>query len=236
MREKDLMLKEIHHRVKNNLQVISSVLSMQAVNITSAATRALLARSTGRIRAMAQVHEALYRSNDLGNVDFLSYLETQLLDISAQHPVDVVTGTVEGDRITLGIDRAVPLGLIAHELITNAYMHAFTGRQQGRLQILLRSGEGDALELSVIDDGVGFGRGPGKPSSAGLGMLLVSALVEELSATMDRSEENGTQYRIRMPHSTRDDRSRRTAQFMRPDRTHLSAERVVACSSSDLTK
>ena len=201
MREKELMLKEIHHRVKNNLQVISSMLSMQGSNIASAPMRSLFARATGRIRAMAQVHDALYRSDDLGSIDFLSYLETQLQDISAQHPADSVTGTVEGDRITLGIDVAVPLGLIAHELVTNAYMHAFAGRTQGRLQIALRSAEGDALELSVIDDGVGYGRGPGKPSTAGLGMLLVSALIEELSATMDRSEEHGTQYRIHVPHS-----------------------------------
>jgi two-component sensor histidine kinase len=199
MREKELMLKEIHHRVKNNLQVISSILTMQASNISSAASRSLFACATGRIRAMAQVHEAMYRSDDLGSIDFFSYLEIQLLEIAAQHPVEAVTSTVEGDRITLGVDVAVPLGLIAHELLTNAYMHAFAGRHQGRLQILLRSGEDGALELNVSDDGAGFGRGPGKPSSAGLGMLLVSALIEELSATMTRSEENGTQYRIRVP-------------------------------------
>jgi two-component sensor histidine kinase len=202
MREKELMLKEIHHRVKNNLQVISSVLNLQAAGIASVATRSLFTRATGRIRAMALVHDALYHSDDLGNIDFLAFLRSQVQEAGAQFNAETVTATVEGDGSALGIDIAVPLGMIAHELITNAYMHAFTGRSQGHLCIQLHPVDGGVLELNVDDDGVGCGRGVGKTASGGgLGMILVSALVEDLGATMQRLDVSGTQYRIRVPLS-----------------------------------
>lgn len=197
VREKELMLKEIHHRVKNNLQVISSVLNLQAMNITSATVRAPFTRATGRIRSMAMVHEALYRSEDLGCIDFLGYLEGQAREISAIFSMDNVTHEVTGERLPVGIDLAVPLGMIAHELITNAFMHAFWGREKGSMKISLTHGDAGGIMLCIDDDGVG--RSGTKPAPSGVGLILVSALVEDLNAVLYVTEKDGTRYRIDVP-------------------------------------
>ncbi len=197
VREKELMLKEIHHRVKNNLQIISSVLNLQAMAITSAAVRAPFSRATGRIRSMAMVHEALYRSDNLGNIDFLSYLENQVREIAAIFVMDHVQCSVSGDKVALGIDLAVPLGMIAHELITNAFMHGFWGREKGTITVGLRRIPTGGIQLTVEDNGVG--RKGTKPAPGGVGLLLVSALVEDLGATLASTESEGMQYRLDVP-------------------------------------
>ena len=197
VREKELMLKEIHHRVKNNLQIISSVLNLQAMGITSAAVRAPFARATGRIRSMAMVHEALYKSEDLGSIDFERYLEGLTGEISAIFNMDHVAWHVSGEKVALGIDLAVPLGMIAHELITNAFMHAFWGREKGTVAVSIIRGDAGGLTLCIEDDGTGRSRT--KPAPSGMGLTLVSALVEDLGATLSCTEQEGTRYRIDLP-------------------------------------
>lgn len=197
VREKELMLKEIHHRVKNNLQIISSVLNLQAMGITSAAVRAPFSRATGRIRSMAMVHEALYRSDDLGNIDFLSYLENQAREIGAIFVMDHVTCTVAGDKAVLGIDLAVPLGMITHELITNAFMHGFWGREKGRVTVGVRRIPEGGIQVTVEDDGVG--RSGTKAAPGGVGLILVTALVEDLGGTIQSIENDGMHHTIDVP-------------------------------------
>ncbi|MBK7260222.1 MAG: response regulator [Ignavibacteriae bacterium] len=197
VREKELMLKEIHHRVKNNLQIISSVLNMQAMNITSIAVRAPFVRATGRIRSMAMVHEALYRSDDLGSIDFTRYLENLASEISSIFNMESVSWSVTGERLALGIDLAVPLGMIAHELITNAFMHAFKGSAKGTVTVTLLRGDAGGLTLCIHDDGCG--RSSVKPAASGIGLTLVTALVEDVGATLSCIEDAGTHYRLDLP-------------------------------------
>jgi two-component sensor histidine kinase len=198
LKEKEVLLKEIYHRVKNNLQVVSSLLSMQGSK-GGLESRGLLEESANRVQSMALVHEQLYQSQNLSSIAWKDYAE-QLLQHLRQSNGDVarrVTVRSDVDDIRLGIETAIPLGLIVNELISNAYKHAFPGNRTGEIVLRLKGLEGGAVALEVNDDGVGLPEGfePGKVAS--LGMQLVVSLAQQLDGQLDIRSEHGARFALR---------------------------------------
>jgi two-component sensor histidine kinase/CheY-like chemotaxis protein len=199
MREKELMLKEIHHRVKNNMQLIVSLLNLHFSSVGNGDIRKLCDKAIARIHSMAMVHEDLYESNDFGDINFLEYLEAQVSDLVGRANKVWVKTSVDGDRVTVGIDIAVPLGMVTHEIVTNALEHAFQGRDSGSILVRIQIREKNKLRVIIADDGVGMEDSPGhavKPS--GLGLMLVESLADQLHAKLERDCSNGTCYTILM--------------------------------------
>ncbi|MCB0335308.1 MAG: response regulator [Bdellovibrionales bacterium] len=191
--EKEVLLKEIHHRVKNNLQVISSLLKLQAGYCDIPEVKEILQQSEGRVRSMALVHEKLYQSDTFAFIDFATYLKELLRDfqqINSGNPeVEVVSNL---QPINLGIDQAIPCGLLVNELITNAYKHAF--RDQESRQIALELSEhGKEVVLKVRDNGVGIPPTIDFEKSPGLGLELVRTISLQLGGTLSLRRESGTE-------------------------------------------
>ncbi|MEZ0574912.1 response regulator [Halodesulfovibrio aestuarii] len=202
LREKDILFKEVHHRVKNNLQLVSSLLSLQAQRISNLEDRERFLDSQRRIQSMTLVHEELYRTDDLSCIDFSYYVEQLARRIeqafSATVPVEL---TVDLERIHLSVDTAVPCGLILNELISNVYKHAFVGRESGRLYLYAGLRDG-AIVLKVVDDGIGFPAYFDVRESNSLGMQVVHALVEQLSAKLVITSDRGTEFELAFSDSS----------------------------------
>ena len=149
LQEKDVLLKEVHHRVKNNLQVINSLLSLQSQEVDDPVLREAMVESQNRIRSMAMVHEQLYSAGNLAGIDFGDYLSRACGATDAHVRPSGVSYSVRSDPVTIGIDVAVPCGLIVNELISNALKHAFNGRPKGMIEIELHRVDEDLAELVV---------------------------------------------------------------------------------------
>jgi two-component sensor histidine kinase len=197
--EKTVMLKEIHHRVKNNLQIVSSLFSLQLGSSRDPMVLEMLKDSQSRIRSMALVHEALYRSNNLAAIDFREYVQALAAQIAHTHRRKNVDLRFLGESITLSLDQAIPAGLIMNEALSNAYKHAFPQDTPGTITVDSRSDDGTHMELAVTDTGPGLPEGfdPAKVSS--LGFHLILALTEQLSGTLSIDGKPGTTIRIRFP-------------------------------------
>jgi PAS domain S-box-containing protein len=201
LREKESLLKEIHHRVKNNLQVISSLLKLQAAGIRDGSALEMFHESQNRIRSMALIHEKLYQSPDLSRVEFASYVRellSLLLRSYAARPSIELNTIIE--NATLGIELAVPLGLILNELISNCLKHAFPGGRGGRITVELRPLDPVRLRLSVGDDGVGFPELFDFRSAETLGLQLVRTLTEQIGGRLELRRGVGTQFAISFPN------------------------------------
>ncbi len=196
LQEKELLLKEIHHRVKNNLQVISSLLSMQARLVEDATARGTYMDSMRRIRSMAMVHEKLYRSKNLSQIDFGEYLRSIAEEVRHSIGKEGTLLRVDAEPVMLGVDAAVPCGLIANELISNAFKHAFADKQSGLVVASFRRLTDATLELKVEDDGIGFPAGADIFNMPSLGMSIVTSLTEQIQGTITLSRESGTRFTI----------------------------------------
>lgn len=198
--EKEVLLKEVHHRVKNNLQIVSSLLSLQALKVDDRLAEAFL-DSQARVRAMALVHEKLYRSKDLNRIDFPDYLrQLNVFLLQAYCPKHLtVTPVVDCEDFTLPVDSAIPCGLIITEVFTNCLKHAFPGRSQGR--ILLRAWlDGEMANLLIEDDGVGLPVGFEIEKADSLGLQLVANLTRQLRGVLNVDSAPGrTALRLRFP-------------------------------------
>jgi len=186
------MLKEIHPRVKNNLQIVSSLMSLQAPNLKDPRAIDLFRDSQNRIRSMSLVHEHLYQSDSLARVDFREYLTSVSSDLVRMYNVQGVTTTVKADVVHLEIDTAVPVGLIANELLSNALKHAFKGRSGGSIEVGLRRREDSRVELTVVDDGIGLPAQFELNDSASMGLHLVDGLAKQIDGTFEIVRGNGT--------------------------------------------
>ena len=200
LREKEVLLKEIHHRVKNNLQVISSLLSLQARYLSDPKAREIFNESQNRVQSIALVHEQLYQSPDLSHVNFSDYTAS-LLDNLFHNYSAVDRGIskvidVGGARLT--IDVAIPCGLIVNELVTNAIKHAFPDGRTGTIRVVLRE-DPDELTLVVTDDGTGMPEGLDARNTGSLGLDLVFTFAEQLDATVEIGREHGTSFQFRFP-------------------------------------
>ncbi len=215
LKEKELLLKEIHHRVKNNLQVISSLLSLQSKNIQDPSALELFRESQNRIRSMALIHEKLYRSDDLAGIDFGEYVRSlsAFLVRSYRANSGPVALKVNANDIFLGIDSAVPCGLIINELVSNALKHAFpqTGNNTGEpvgpvgkeneIRVELGADADRQVTLIVGDNGIGFPQDLDFRNTESLGMQLVTTLTNQLNGSLELDSNDGTQFTIRFPMS-----------------------------------
>ncbi|HJP29614.1 MAG TPA: histidine kinase dimerization/phosphoacceptor domain -containing protein [Candidatus Latescibacteria bacterium] len=198
LEEKEVLLKEIHHRVKNNLQIISSLLHLQSARLDDSTLLDAFEDSQHRIRSMALIHEELYKSADLARIDFRAYV-TRLVDnlIDAYGLGGRIASTLDMDTSLLTIDRAIPMGLIVNELVSNALKYAFPDERQGTVRIELRIGDSDdTFSLSVVDDGIGVPEDIDLDSPDSLGLRLVSSLVGQLKARLVLDRTSGTAFRV----------------------------------------
>jgi len=201
LREKEVLLREVHHRVKNNMAVMSSLFYLQARHANDPETVRVFRESESRVHSMAMVHEVLYRSDDLSSVDFGSYLDALL-----SHLMNVYRGTVPGLRLErdiaalhLSLDQAVPCGLLLNELLTNAFKHAFVDAQVPVLRVRAAA-DGGHVRIDVMDNGVGMPADVPASRPATLGLRLMRALVEQLDGTIETSSSAaGTRTRLVFP-------------------------------------
>jgi two-component sensor histidine kinase len=196
--EKELLLKEVHHRVKNNLQIVSSLIDLQSSHIEDPDTLALFAESRSRIHSMALIHEQLYRSTDMDRIDFETYIELLVSGLARSVSVSPhVNIRTDVRPFRLDIDRAVACGLIVNELVTNAIKHAFPPDATGEIEVRFGCEQGDVCELVVSDNGTGIE--PGREMSDSLGMELVESLVGQLGGEMVVSSNGGSRFCITFP-------------------------------------
>ncbi|HWL69234.1 MAG TPA: histidine kinase dimerization/phosphoacceptor domain -containing protein [Geminicoccus sp.] len=195
--QKDLLLREIDHRVKNSLALVAGLLGMQERSACSAEAKAMLAAASARLMSIARIHEQLYRSADIASVAFDDYLAGLCDDVIASlSQPEQVTFTLEADRVVLPTDQAARLGLIAVELLTNALKHACRPGQRTRIRLDCRQEDG-GLRLAISDNGPGLPEGFDPARSRGLGLRLVRSLVQQLDGTLETDRpKDGARFRV----------------------------------------
>ncbi|KAF5086399.1 Histidine kinase [anaerobic digester metagenome] len=197
LHEKEVLLREIHHRVKNNLQIISSLLNLQSRGIDNEEVREIFKESQTRVKAMAMVHEKLYQSNDLSKIQFKDYILSLVVNLIQTYLKDpsIIALKTDIDEIYVDINTAVPSGLIITEIISNSLKHAFPEEGAGEINIFLRR-EGSDLVLKISDNGKGFPGDFDFRNTGTLGLQLVNSLVEQLEGKIELDNTNGVEFRI----------------------------------------
>jgi two-component sensor histidine kinase len=202
LQEKELLLKEVHHRVKNNLQVVASLLDMQADTIDDLSIRALFEDSQQRIQSIALIHESLYQSGDVvaqvNAADYTPRLNQRLFE-AYRSPIDRLTLKVQAEPVWLPVQTAVACGLLITELVTNSFKHAFLNGLEGEIHITLRQDPVGACVLIVGDTGVGLQERLDVRATASLGWQLVRLLTEQLRGTISLDSHRGTTVTITFP-------------------------------------
>ncbi|MDJ0727836.1 MAG: histidine kinase dimerization/phosphoacceptor domain -containing protein [Prochloraceae cyanobacterium] len=198
LREKEILLQEIHHRVKNNLFVVSSLLELQSDRLADSKVVRAFEDSQNRIYSMALIHEQLYRSIDLAHVDFSKYLKALVSHLSESYNLDskLITCEFNLEPIALNIESAHPCGLIVNELVTNAFKHAFIDRQEGRIYLNLHKNDRDRIVLIIQDNGRGLPSGIDFQNTESLGMQLVCTLTKQLEGTIKMENSHGTSFEL----------------------------------------
>ncbi|MFO8030402.1 MAG: histidine kinase dimerization/phosphoacceptor domain -containing protein [Cyclonatronaceae bacterium] len=200
LEEKEVMLKEIHHRVKNNLAVISALLTLQSDHVQDETAKELFMESVGRIKSMALIHEKLYQSEMFARVemgDYMRQLVKTIQETYESQPRDI-TVHVECDNAVLDITRAIPCGLIINELLSNVYKHAFRDSETGNVYLRLKKDEEtNECELQVMDDGVGLPKEVIDGKSSSLGYNIIRGLARQLSADLHMTGSHGTHVLLR---------------------------------------
>jgi PAS domain S-box-containing protein len=199
LREKEQLLREIHHRVKNNLQVITSLLNIQAASATGP-TLASLEQMRDRVRAIARIHELLYKSRSVSGINVAEHTQALASELLEVYGVEFyrVRVKLEMESIILNLERAVPCGLILNELVSNALKHAFPDGRRGEITVTMRRDNGN-YRLSVADNGVGMAEAVDLPHTKTLGLRLVSIFVEQLQGTFNVERGEGTRFEIVFP-------------------------------------
>ncbi len=193
--EKEVLLKEIHHRVKNNMQIIMSLLRLQSANINDAYIQSLYTESQNRIKSMALVHEELYQTRDLTDVNVKNYLEKLVENLIENYSLKTNIITHSSIEVnSLGIDTLIPLGLLLNEIISNTFKHAFLDQNEGSIYVELKRIKDEEICLRVGDNGIGFSEDWNKKDS--LGQELIESLVEQLDGTMEITGDRGVHYVI----------------------------------------
>ncbi|WP_420266334.1 histidine kinase dimerization/phosphoacceptor domain -containing protein [Candidatus Magnetominusculus dajiuhuensis] len=198
LKEKEILLKEVHHRVKNNLQIISSLLYLQSINLKNVNPQEVLSESHSRIRSMALVHEKLYKSGNLATIDFGQYIRELASDIlySFGVPGGRITLNMKCASILLDVETSIPCGLIVNELVSNAVKYAFPGNTRGAIHISLDETPGGMLRLVIGDTGVGVPKDVDIFNSDSLGLKLVNNLVKQIKGTLELTGSGGTEFMI----------------------------------------
>ncbi len=198
LKEKEALIKEMSHRVTNNLQVISSLLNLQAGYITDEPARRVFMESQNRLKALALIHDKLYQSEDLTSIDFSGYIRNLVVHLFRAYKVNAhaITLQLDLDPVILDIDRAVPCGLIINELVSNSLKYAFPNGKTGEVRIDLHGDNERRLLLAVVDNGIGFPSEMDFRRTASLGMQLVNTLTDQIEGTITLERNCGTTFRI----------------------------------------
>jgi two-component sensor histidine kinase len=196
--EKEVLLKEVHHRVKNNLQIIKSLIRLQNSSVNDKRTSLLLMEFEQRVSSMALVHESLYKSKDLARVDLNNYFKTLITDlIDAYKLGQEVQANLSVEVENLGIDTLVPLGLLTNEIISNSLKHGFEPNSNGIIKVDLKKIDDLNYQLYIGDNGKGFDFEEERSEKDSLGIELIQALVDQLDGEFEFFNENGAYYRIK---------------------------------------
>jgi len=200
-KEKEALLREIHHRVKNNLMVISSLLNLQSGTITDDHTKSAVKESQSRVKSMALIHQLLYQSDKFARIDFHKYLEQLMASLQSTYcsPDFEISYYVKADDLNIDIDTAIPLGLITNELATNAYKYAFADSRKGSIQIDFFRTPDHMCRLRIADNGKGLPEGFDPDSSSTLGLKLVRILTKQIKAKLNYTSGAGTEFNIIFP-------------------------------------
>jgi two-component sensor histidine kinase len=208
LKEKEVLLQEIHHRVKNNLQVVSSLLNLQSNYVQDGSALEMFRESQNRILSMALIHEKLYRSRNLSRIDLGEYIKTLASDLvrsytSRSYPVNL---TVDAADVFLSVEKAVPCGLIINELVSNALKHAFPedlnttadlrNGKESEIRIHLAANGGQNVSLVVGDNGVGLPQDLNLATADSLGLRLVYTLINQLDGTIKVRNKNGAEFEL----------------------------------------
>ena len=198
LEEKELLLQEIHHRVKNNLQIISSLLSIQSRRIEDTMVLRTFQNSQSRIESIALIHEILCHTKDLSRIDFGRYVRELAQHLAATYGTTAQDVQVEINvpDVWLSVDQAMPLGLLITELLTNSLLHAFPAGRRGKIRIELDQAESGQLVLTVSDDGVGLPQQMDLQQAHSIGLQLVNKLAEQVHGTVEYHSNRGTQFKM----------------------------------------
>jgi len=202
LKDKEILLKEIHHRVKNNLQIISSLLKMQSQDFGNEEIKEIFRETQNRIMSMSFIHQSFYQSGDLSEVDFDKYvgkLVNNLFNIYDTDPLKVKF-EIDTKNINLGVDTAIPCGLMINEIISNSLKHAFIKGSRGSILITLDEKEGVCI-LNIKDNGKGIPESVQLGKSTSLGMVLITMLCDQIDGSITLKREGGTEYEVRFPRN-----------------------------------
>jgi PAS domain S-box-containing protein len=198
LQEKEVLLREVHHRVKNNLQVICSMLRLQERNFRDDTLLHVLRECRERVLAMAMLHDQLHRAKDFSNIGLGEYIQNLAASLFCSYGVNSADLCLRLDieDIPVAVDTAIPCGLIVNELVSNALRHAFPDGRRGGISLGLHARPGGSIELTIDDDGRGFTQGAHAAKGRSLGLWLVDLLASQIGAAVERSSIAGTQYRF----------------------------------------
>ena len=201
LKEKEVLLKEIHHRVKNNLQIISSLLNLQSAEIQDPKAAQKFRESQDRVKAMALIHERLYQSSDLARIDFAGYVRNLTGHLQRSYRVDasIIRLNLEINPVPMSLDVAIPCGLIINELVSNAFKYAFPGGKSGEILVRFVKEKDGSLKLLVRDSGVGLPEGTHPEYSDSLGLKLVRSLTEQMGGEVRYRSQGGFSCEIHIP-------------------------------------
>ncbi len=197
LQEKEVLLKEIHHRVKNNLQIISSLLHLQSGYIDDERTLQMFKESQSRIQSMALIHEKLYQSGDLARVDFSEYMDSLVSFLTRSYGAGGVGVSLDVAPVFLSLDTSIPCGLIVSELVSNSFKYAFPEGHSGHIYVALKPIDDEHYELCVGDTGVGFPEDVDFRETESLGLQLVTTLASQLDGKIALDRRRGTEFQIR---------------------------------------
>jgi len=202
LHEKEILLREIHHRVKNNLQIIASLLYLQSINITDAFTLDILRESRSRVKSMALIHEKLYRSEDLAHIPFATYLESLIDNLKDAYGINdstvSISITIIPPDLSLNIETGIPCGLIINELISNSLKHAFKGGRTGAISIAMTQTAPHDYTMIISDNGPGFPKDIDFKNTPSLGLQLVNNLVAQLEGDISLDCTSGSMFTMHL--------------------------------------
>ncbi len=197
LKEKEVLLKEVHHRVKNNMQVIISLLNMQSRYFTDTKAIDIFTASMDRIKSMALIHNKLYQSESLSCINISDYVRDLSRSLVSTYSVNAhIELNLDIDPLPLDIDTLMPLGILINELLANSLKHAFPEERSGRIDILLKTEDAQQLILTVSDNGIGIPPGLDYMDTKSMGMQLIITLVEQLEGTIELNRDQGTEFRV----------------------------------------
>jgi len=199
LQEKEVLIKELHHRVKNNMQLVTSLFHLQISHVDNPMVRDILHVTGNRMKSIALVHEQCYRSSDFLHVDMVSFIRALGVQLKCTYPREKIEFTVQGEGLTLDMGKAIPLGIIANEILSNAFRHAFTEEECGLVYVEAETMDGGEWAVRFGDNGKGLPDSLDLASPATLGIRLIRDLAEQIDAELTVDGGQGTVYTLRIP-------------------------------------